>query len=264
MNDSEESPVFFFDDSDPERQEVSGHARATFRYFWRELSWEYRRIVPALDFACVKVVFADPPGTPIPEGQPSAEQMWVDNLSFDGETISGTLVNSPNWITSVAQGDEVEVPLNEITDWMYSLMGQAYGGFTVNLMRRQMDAAERAEHDEAWGIEFCDPNQVRLVPSWEEGQGPNTEADHPADVNMSKGLQDELANNPEAVHGSDELGWTLLHHLALAGARNCAAVLLECGADPNATTQAGRTPLQLARQLGWESMVELLLQHGAK
>lgn len=32
-------------------------ARKTFKYFWRELFWERRRIIPTLDFAMVKVPF---------------------------------------------------------------------------------------------------------------------------------------------------------------------------------------------------------------
>ncbi|MFX8102449.1 DUF2314 domain-containing protein, partial [Acinetobacter baumannii] len=32
-------------------------AKSTFKYFWRELYWEYRRIVPALELAYVKCAF---------------------------------------------------------------------------------------------------------------------------------------------------------------------------------------------------------------
>jgi len=50
-----------FDDSDPEMQRAYENARANFRYFWREVAWERRRIVPALDLACVKAPFSDGP-----------------------------------------------------------------------------------------------------------------------------------------------------------------------------------------------------------
>jgi hypothetical protein len=49
-----ESKVFMFDDSDPEMQNAYLSARANFRYFWREVAWERRRIIPALDLACAK------------------------------------------------------------------------------------------------------------------------------------------------------------------------------------------------------------------
>ena len=46
-----ESKVFMSKDDDPEMQRAYENARATFRYFWREISWERRRIVPGLDLA---------------------------------------------------------------------------------------------------------------------------------------------------------------------------------------------------------------------
>lgn len=66
------NPVFFFDNADPEMQQVYRAAQASFRYFWRELSWERRRIVPALDMALVKLPFTDGPRT---DGNPEFEQM---------------------------------------------------------------------------------------------------------------------------------------------------------------------------------------------
>ncbi len=53
MSESRPSKVFMFDNSDPEMQSDYEKARATFRYFCREVAWERRRITPALDLACV-------------------------------------------------------------------------------------------------------------------------------------------------------------------------------------------------------------------
>ena len=53
-------------------------------------------------------------------------------------------------------------------------------------------------------------------------------------------------------------GWTLLHQEALAGSAATVKVLLEAGADPNARTDDGITPLELARSLGWEKVAALL------
>jgi uncharacterized protein YegJ (DUF2314 family) len=50
-------PVFMFDAKDPEMQQAYEAAQASFRYFWRELSWERRRIVPGLDMTMVKLPF---------------------------------------------------------------------------------------------------------------------------------------------------------------------------------------------------------------
>src|SRR5690349_20883769 len=96
------SKVFHFDQGDPEMQQANERARETFRYLWRELSWERRRIVPALDMACVKIPFSDGENA-----EAEVEHMWVSDLDFDGTNITGTLINSPNTLSSVKQGDAV-------------------------------------------------------------------------------------------------------------------------------------------------------------
>jgi hypothetical protein len=73
MSDSQQSKVFMFDNSDPDMQEAYRKAHATFRYFWREVSWERRRIVPALDLACVKAPFADGERTQKSQQHPDVE-----------------------------------------------------------------------------------------------------------------------------------------------------------------------------------------------
>ncbi|MBY0456182.1 MAG: DUF2314 domain-containing protein, partial [Gemmataceae bacterium] len=75
MSDSQ-SPMFMVDGDDPAMQQACANARANFRYFWREVARDRRRIVPALGFACVKAPFADPVGDG-PDGKSRVEQMWV-------------------------------------------------------------------------------------------------------------------------------------------------------------------------------------------
>src|SRR3954468_8398978 len=96
-----------FDASDPEMQQASRSAQDSFRYFWRELSWERRRIVPGLDMTMVKLPFTDGPRT---DGKSEFEQMWIGDIGFDGDSISGRLLNSPNWLTSVREGEQLTVP----------------------------------------------------------------------------------------------------------------------------------------------------------
>ena len=90
-------PVFMFDDADPAMRQAYEAAQRSFKYFWRELSWEQRRIVPGLDMTMVKLPFTDGPRT---DDNPDYEHMWIGELDFDGETIAGQLLNSPNWLTS--------------------------------------------------------------------------------------------------------------------------------------------------------------------
>ena len=256
-----ESKVFMFEGDDPEMQGASEKARATFRYFWRELAWENRRIIPAVDLACVKAAFTDGKSQKRKADEPQAEHMWFDNVDFDGRFVSGTLLNAPNWLKSIQQGDPVRIRFDEIIDWMYVIDGKVYGAYTVNLMRSRMDKRERKEHDAAWGLDFGDPDQIRLVPDQKSG---SVIGEHPMSENMGPSLKKALAEDSSMMNEMDDRGWTILHHQALAGSLASVKILLERGADVNAETTNGMTPLQLAKSLGWEKVTALLAGKGGK
>jgi uncharacterized protein YegJ (DUF2314 family) len=273
MSDSQPSKVFMFDNSDPEMQRAYEKARETFRYFWREVAWERRRIVPALDLACVKAPFSDGPQATRAKDAPEVEHMWLSEVDFDGKIVSGVLLNAPNWLKTVKEGDAARVPLGEISDWMYAISGEVFGASTVNLMRSRMGRQERKEHDDAWGLNFGDPTRIRVVPEPNKGGGllknwfgkrPADTGEHPMSVNMASSLKEELAKDPSMVSAKDDRGWTFLHQEALAGSTATVKVLLEAGANPNALTNDGTTPLQLARALDWDQVVALLASKGAK
>lgn len=277
--------VFFVSDDNPKMQAAYEQARATFRYFWREMAWERRRIVPALDMAVVKVPFRDPAGTKYETEVPDAEQMWLSDIDFDGKEIHGTLINSPNWLKSIAEGDAASVPINGITDWMYAIGGRVFGGFTVNAMRADMGRAERAKHDAAWGLDFGDPSNIQLVQSGEhpakssggffsklfggaKSSAPaapvDLNAEHPMALNMAESLEKFLTQDPSNTNAKDDRGWTYLHQLALAGTKTGVEIMLKHGADIHAVTGNGLTALQLARTLGWKDVIALLVAKGAK
>ncbi len=245
---SEENQIFLIEGDSPEMLEAYQSAQQTFKYFWQEVFWENRRIVPAHDITAVKVAFADTS----PEGNdPSAEFMWVNEIDFDGHTVTGTLMNSPNWIKSIKEGDEVNIPLTEICDWIFSIYGKAYGGFTVNLMRSQMAIEERKEHDKAWGLDFGDPNTIDLI------YDNSTAPEHPMSANMEEKLIQELEKSDDILKFVDGRGWTILHHEALAGNATSVRVLLENGADAAIKNYEGDLPIDLARLQGWDHVVEV-------
>src|SRR5262249_47338301 len=105
MSESQPSRGVLAKSSDPEMERASENARETFRYFWREMSWERRRIVPALDLACVKAPFSDGNQGSRTPGAPEVEHMWISDVDFDGQTVSGVLMNSPNWLKTIKEGD---------------------------------------------------------------------------------------------------------------------------------------------------------------
>jgi uncharacterized protein YegJ (DUF2314 family) len=275
--------VYFARDDDPEMQLAIEQARTTFRYFWREMAWEQRRIVPGLDLTCVKVPFSDPPEMQHQTDDPEVEQMWLSDIDFDGQAITGTLINSPNWLKSIKEGDQSQVPIHGISDWMYAIEGRVYGAYTVNLMRARMSRGERSQHDGAWGLDFGDPNAIQVVPpEWFGGKpsggffkklfGGSADAEpldlenteHPMAVNMAGSLEEMLTQDPSNVHAKNDDGMTFLHQQALAGTAIGVSILLKHGADPNAVTNSGMTPLQLANALGWTQVASVLTATGGR
>lgn len=255
-----EPTIFSIDGGNPEMRAANANARATFKYLWRELSWEYRRIVRGLGMAAVKMPFA----VPAAEGAPPSEHMWINELEFDGETITGVLLNQPQWVDTLKPGDKVSVPLSEIDDWMYTLGGHVYGGYTIDVLRQGMSKKERQHHDQAWGLDFGDPGQVAIVPTPAEkpkgliaGLFAKKTAsvsaihperlEHPMSENMGSTFREGLQENPSlatAVHD----GWSMLQREALGGNYAPAAILLEFGADPHAVNANGHSALDLARK----------------
>lgn len=248
------SPVYYAPADDAPMGAATRRARATFKYLWRELTWEYRRIVPGLEVSAVKAMFADD-GAP-PE---HAEHMWLGDVDFDGDMIGATLLNAPNTVRSVREGDRVEIGLDRMEDWMYAVNGRVFGGFTVHVLRARMAPAERRAHDDAWGLDFGDPGQPALVPAWTPGRAADPDAEHPMSENMASELAVQIDRDPEGfLRSADRKGLTTLHSLALGGSASCVRVLLEKGADPTRRTKSGRTPRDLAERMGWPRVVALL------
>ncbi|NLR66799.1 DUF2314 domain-containing protein [Chitinophaga varians] len=245
--------IFFAEGESPEMLDAYAKAQATFKYFWRELSWEHRRIVPGLNVACVKVAFSQQfPGA----DRPTVEHMWINDINFDGDTIYGILINDPNELTNVNNGDEISVPVSQISDWLFAINDRTYGGFTMQAMRAGMTEEERQEHDEAWGLEFGDYNHVLIVNKQEEN--PENLIEHPMSKNMKPSFVDFLKQNPGELNATDDAGFTLLHKESIAGNLSIVEVLLEHGADTSKQTNAGKTALDYAKQLNWEHLIPVL------
>ena len=244
-------PVFYADGEDEAILKAFEQARKSFRYFWRELYWERRRIVPALSFACVKVAFSQELN-----GSTEVEHMWVNDVYFDGERVCGVFVNDSNVLSSVKNGEQVSVPLEQISDWMFAIEGKTYGGFSVQAMRKAMSQSERAEHDEAWGLNFGDPDVVLMA--YEQQEHPQNLTEHPMSVNTKENFEEFLRGYPDEITRTDDEGYTMLHHEAIAGNLTRLELLLAKGADKNAKNIHGKTALDYARALGWDHVAEAL------
>jgi uncharacterized protein YegJ (DUF2314 family) len=248
-----EKKIFYSKTDNPAMIKAFEKARETFKYFWRELSWEYRRIVPALDMACVKVAFSE---NTEDADEPLVEHMWINEIDFNGEIITGTLINEPNELTNVQNGDSVEIPLSQVSDWLFASLGKTYGGFTIHAMRSEMNPKERTEHDEAWGLDFGDFNDILMV--YEQKEHPENLIEHPMSRNMKDTLLDFLKQNPNELTSKDEPGYSFLHRETIAGNKTSVEVLKLAGADINAKTNNGKTALDFAKKLNWEYIIPLL------
>lgn len=280
-----ESPVYKSPGDDPEMEQAAARARQTFRFFWREMAWERRRIIPGLELAAVKGSFADPPEVRAQNpGGLEVEHMWLMGVDFDGRRIHGTLINAPLSLKTFHEGDEVSISGKQLCDWMYVVQGKVYGGFTVDLLRSRMSSRERKQHDQAWGFDFGEVGIVNLVPSDWIGDAPPKKkglfsragsketqqdyakvaaAEHPMSVNMRDSFEETLRNNPGLIQEADDHGFTFLHQLALAGSWDGVDVCLKHGADPNQAAPNGMTPYALAKSLGWKKVMMRLQEAGA-
>ena len=244
----------FFARSDSQKM-ISAFEKAqdTFKYFWRELYWENRRIVPALDVAYVKVAFSQ-----YVEGldEPKVEHMWINNIYFDGEMVEGVLLNTPNELTNVKNGDRVEIPLSQVSDWLFSTRDKTYGGFTIQVLRSEMTEKERKEHDEAWGLDFGDYNDVLLV--YEQKEHPENLIEHPMSKNMQANFAEYLKENLGILTEKDDKGYSILHLETIAGNASIIEVLRQFGIDINDKTDSGRTAMDFAKLLNWTHIMPLI------
>lgn len=278
------APVYGSPSEDPEMDQAAAKARTSFRIFWRELSWERRRIVPGLELAAVKASFSDPPEIHAQNAEAlEVEHMWLTDIHFDGRSVQGTLINSPHSLKSIREGDRVKVGGKQVCDWMYVLSGEVYGGFTVDLMRSRMEKSERKQHDRAWGFHFGEPGTVLFVPPEYMGVAaakkkglfsrlsspPPTvpqefakvaAAEHPMSKNMRGSLETAIGENPSLLTDTDDAGFNYLHQLALAGSLDGVDVCLQHGADPKLKTSAGMTAFGLAKVLAWKKVMARLEQ----
>jgi len=228
-------------------------AQETFNYFWREIYWEAKRVVPAHDLALVKIPFLQKV-----EGreQPLVEHMWISEIAFDGEHITGVLMNSPNLLTNVAEGDTVNRKVSEISDWMLAIDRKTYGGYTIQVLRSDMTEEARKQHDEAWGLDFGDFNNILVAYQQEEHE--ENLIEHPMSKVMEQPARDYFEANLDVVKAADENGVTRLHTETIAGNKIAVEILLELGADKNTKSNTGKTALDYATALNWEHIIPVL------
>jgi uncharacterized protein YegJ (DUF2314 family) len=146
---SSKSEIIPVQSDDTEMNAAMQTARDRFPEFWREVSADYKRVIPALGGSMVKAYFDDPGGAP-----QGGEHMWARDVDYDGKAITGTLADTPRHLHSVRSGEQVSFPLERLSDWFYVDGGKAIGAFTVRVLRSRMSEQERREHDSHYPFRF--------------------------------------------------------------------------------------------------------------
>ncbi|QXP55223.1 DUF2314 domain-containing protein [Cellulophaga sp. HaHa_2_95] len=254
MNQNDDTkPSIIYTEQDEKMNAANLKAQESFKYFWRELYWESRRIIPAHDFAMIKIAFTQQFAE---DETPKVEHMWINNLNFDGEIITGELVNEPHQLTNITKGDKVSRKLNEISDWMISIQEQTYGGFTIHVMRSTMSEQAREQHDQAWGLNFGDFDDILLV--HQQKESPENLIAHPMSKVMGDNVRAFIKKNPEELTFQDENGLSLLHKEAIAGNAEIVKILLDLGAEKSLLSRSNKTALAYATALNWQPIIEIL------
>ncbi|BCW90169.1 hypothetical protein sos41_33370 [Alphaproteobacteria bacterium SO-S41] len=84
------------------------------------------------------------------------EHFTTTGVEHVDSKIFARIANTPQFITTVAYDQRIEVPEADISDWMYLRNGKVVGGYTLRLLLSRMTPAEK----EAAGVahlEFEEP-----------------------------------------------------------------------------------------------------------
>lgn len=110
----------------------TAEAKATLPIFWRHLAED-----KGVENALVKVGF--------PTRHGGVEYLWVGLTDFTETGVRGIIVNEPEDVANVHNGQSYEVKRSEISDWAYFKGGKPYGQFTTRVLLEHASPQERQE-----------------------------------------------------------------------------------------------------------------------
>jgi uncharacterized protein YegJ (DUF2314 family) len=98
--------------------------------------------VPAFTQIAIKAFFPDP------TSPTQGEHMFVSDVSTDGKVITGTLDSEPGSPRlGVKAGQKVTFPISRLSDWFLVEKDKGVGGFTIDVLKRQMTRAQLREYE---------------------------------------------------------------------------------------------------------------------
>ena len=76
------------------------------------------------------------------------EHFWTSDVERQGDKIFATIANEPQMVGNVAEGQRIEVPEADISDWMFRRNGKIVGNETMRVLLNYMPAEEAAQYRE--------------------------------------------------------------------------------------------------------------------
>lgn len=113
-------------------------AHGTFDEFRRHVELDNFRKVPAFDMSLVKVMMMDNTGR--------KEHVFLKDPAISATTITGVLANRPRVFTQLTVGKPVTVRISLLVDWFLVSKGKGIGGFTIEVLKRQIPAEKLPEY----------------------------------------------------------------------------------------------------------------------
>ncbi|WP_028123163.1 DUF2314 domain-containing protein [Epilithonimonas tenax] len=87
-------------------------------------------------------------------GESGGEHIWISNIGYQNNKYYGIVDNLPNSTTGVQLGDTIEIPLEDITDWLYVDKNTVKGAYTTRVLRKRTTEQERKKMDSESGLIF--------------------------------------------------------------------------------------------------------------
>ena len=137
------APVTYVEDEDAAMNAAMVRARTTLDEFEERLA----RPSGKQTMAIIKARFS--------EGE-FTEFMWVDQLTVTDDGYRGVLGNEPVNLIGIHQGQTVDVPREDVADWVVVDDGRLVGGYTHRVLRSRLPEDERAAFDEMNGFRVED------------------------------------------------------------------------------------------------------------
>ena len=128
-----EDPVINVPDEDAAMNAAIAKARAALPAFWAAMADP----APDTEGYALKVAIRD---------GDNVEHFWASDIQRQDGRISAVIANEPQTVRTVQEGQRIDVPESDISDWRYKRKGKIVGNETMRVLLNYMPAEEAAQY----------------------------------------------------------------------------------------------------------------------